>query len=357
MSGHDPHAYDASVSYHAQVEEQTVVREASTPLPDDEAAKLCQLFAESLQSGLGYERIFSFMERQKFDKKVIGRLRYAVTERGDRLGEAFARIGLLDAPARKLILVAEEQGALPETFRQLGRVYEASYKRKKQVFYGLIEVFILCCLGGIVFPSVFVTGINASGNVQGSIFHALFIALLQSVVVLCFMGAVFYYWINLPVDSVIRRFTHNVWIRIPFLSEPTRLYAVATFCRYFRQSISSGIDIFRSLNLAAEASDSPMIWGRTAKAEAAIERGHPLDEALGTIPGLPDEVVEFIGIGEETGRLDEQLHHMEEKYAELSDQAFERTITATVYIVRMLLIVGIIGGALFLVTHSLKLPT
>ncbi len=355
MSQYD-YDYSASVSGNTQQGrgDQPVVRETTTHLPEDEAAKLCRLFAEGLSSGLGYERIFTFMQRQKFPAKVVNRLRASI-EDGYRLGEAFARIGLLDAPARKLILVSEEQGTLPETFNQLAKIYDASYDRKKRVFYGLIEVFVLCCLGAIIFPSVFIDGMQAKGNTGQAIMKALGKGLLQSFIALAVVGAIFYAWINQPVDSPFRRVFHAIWIRLPFVSGATRLYSVAQFCRYFNQAITGGLDIFRCVNLAAEASDNPMIWNYVGKAEALIEQGYPLDDALAVIPGLPEDVIEYIGIGEETGRLEEQLQQQADKYERLAEEAFDRLITSMVYIIRIFLIIGVIGGALYLVSTSLTL--
>lgn len=355
-----PDAYDndAFPSGGSQVNPRNpIVREHSTYMTDREAEALCQLFADGLSSGIGYARILDFMERRGLDKKMIARLRYAILERGDQLGEAFARIGLLDPPARKLILVAEAQGGLPETFRMQARVYEQRYKRKLKVVYGLVEVAILTCLGAIVFPQVFINGLSAPGEqVWAVITRTLTIAFIQSGLFLSVAGLLAYGWLNLPVEFGPRRISRNIWFRIPVFSEPARLYSVANFCRYMRQSIASGMDIFRSLELAAEASDSPFIMRRSAGALDALEQGMSLDRAMATIKDLPDEVVEHVAIGEETGNLEERLAFLTERYDELSMESFARSISVGVYLVRALVIVVIIGSALWVVSTSLEMP-
>jgi type IV pilus assembly protein PilC len=354
MAGHHSN-YDASGMDESQAfYDKPVVREYSTYITDEDASKMCQLFADGLETGAGYARIFDFMERQKLDSKMVARLRYAVLDQGDRLGEAFARLGLLDAPARKLVLVAEEQAALPQTFKQLGRIYAHRLKQKKRVFFGMVEVFILTLLGGIIFPSVFIAGMQADAKeVKGAIFEALYVGALQSLTAAAVVGILFYIWINLPVEFSARSAIRSIWIRITFISQASRLASVSTFCRYFKQSLTSGLDMYRSIELAAEAADSPFIYGRTDQALDAVEAGYPLDAALGTIPGLPEEVCQHIGIGEETGRLEERLQHLTERYDELSVEAFDRTIAAIVYLVRVILITVIIGGALYLAATSM----
>ena len=121
---YDPHDYDASISRAVQVGPQEIRRETSTYMTDRDAEKMCTLFADGLDAGVGYARILDFMDRQKLDPKLIARLRHAVLETGDRLGEAFARFGILDGPSRKLILVAEEQGTLPQTFKENRGLYD-----------------------------------------------------------------------------------------------------------------------------------------------------------------------------------------------------------------------------------------
>ncbi len=354
MAGHHSN-YDASGMNDSQgLYSKPIVREYSTYITDQDASKMCQLFADGLETGAGYARIFDFMERQKLDAKMVARLRYAVLDQGDQLGEAFARLGLLDAPARKLVLVAEEQAALPQTFKQLGRIYSHRLKQKKRVFFGMVEVFILVLLGGIIFPSVFIAGMQADAKeVKGAIMEALYIGALQSLTAASIVGILFYVWINLPVEFSARSAIRGIWIRLPIISTASRLSSVSTFCRYFKQSLTSGLDMYRSVELAAEAADSPFIYGRTAQALDAIEAGYPLDSAMGTIPGLPEEVCQHIGIGEETGRLEERLEYLTEKYDELSVEAFDRTIAAVVYLARITLIVVIIGGALYLASSSM----
>ncbi|MFW6053973.1 MAG: type II secretion system F family protein, partial [Persicimonas sp.] len=123
-------------------------------MTDPEAEQMCTTFADGLHSGIGYSRILDILARQNFDKKTVGRLREALLERGDMVGEALARYGVLDPNARKLILVAEEQGVLPETFEQLSEIYGTRYKRKKDFAMSMIEPIILIALGLIVFGNI-----------------------------------------------------------------------------------------------------------------------------------------------------------------------------------------------------------
>lgn len=342
--------YDAPQSPNSQGSQPAaVVRELSTYMTDRDAEKFCQLFADGLRSGIGYARILDFMERQRLDPKMTARLRSAVLEHGDQLGEAFARFGILDAPARKLVLVGEEQGALPETFAEQSRVYGMRYKRKKQVLLGLVEPAIVFCLGVFFFRNIFSNIIEATFAVDtwGILTDVAIQSGIQTAIFFLLAGGIGYVWLNLPVDSSFREAMARLWFRMPVVSTPLRLDAIAMFARYMRQSIRSGMDIFRSLELAAEATNSPWFMESVDKAFQVLEAGYPLDQALSTMKGMPDEFIDYAGIGEETGRLEENLLFLAERYEEQAAESYKRSLAAFIYLVRILFIVAILVLAVF----------
>lgn len=342
--------YDASLSQSVQGKQQgPVVREQSTYMTDKDAEKMCSLFADGLDSGIGYARILDFMERQKLDSKMIQRMRYSVLELGDQLGEAFARFGVLDPASRKLILVAEEQGALPETFREQAKMFGQRYVRRKKIMQSFIEPVILFCLGAFYFRNVISHVVEATfSRDTWQVMEEQFIRSTIETAIFCVVGGFIAYLIlNMPVDSSFRDMMGRVWFRMPVISKPLRLAAIASFCRYMRQSIRAGIDMYRSIDLAAEASNSPWFMESTDKVLAVMEAGYPLDQALQAMKGIPDEVLDYVGIGEETGKLDEQLKFLGDRYDTQADEAFDQLANAMVYILRMLFIVFILIFAVF----------
>ncbi len=220
-------------------------------MTDAGSEKFCRLFADGLRSGVCYARIFDFMERQKLDPKMTARLRVAVLEKGDKLGEAFARFGILDAPTRKLVLVGEEQGALPDTFREQAKMFGERVRRKKMVVVAFVELVIFLCLGLFVLRNVLGVVIElATSPDWGPLFPALMKSGIQSTIFFLFYGGIAYLWVNLPADSSFREAAGRVWFRMPLFSQPSRLQSTSNLARYFRQSVRSGMDIFRSLELS-----------------------------------------------------------------------------------------------------------
>jgi type IV pilus assembly protein PilC len=270
-------------------------------------------------------------------------------ELGDQLGEAFARFGILDASSRKLILVAEEQGALPETFREQSKFYGRRWTRRKEFVFSMAEPMFMLCLGAFYFRRIFGKIVEAtmSKDTWSIMKGAAISATLESLLFVAITSLILYAWLNFPIDSSLRDALGRIWYRLPFVSKPQRLQAVANFCRYFRQSVRAGMDVYRSFELAAEASGSPTFMEQVGNAIHALEQGFPMDQAFAALKDMPDEVIDYIGIGEETGRVDEQLAFLAKRYDKLTDEAAQRQIAARMYIVRLLFIVGIMVLAVF----------
>lgn len=329
-----------------------VVRESSTYLTDSEAASVCTLFGDGLESGMSYARIVDMLERQGYEKKIVQRLRKALMEQGDMLGEAFARFGLLDATSRKLVYVAEQQGKLPETFKNLSRFYESRHRRRRRLLLSFIEPSILIMLGLILARNIFTTDIEqltASANLLANLGPVLIKSLIESAIfaALAFLAGMVF--LNLPVDFPLRDAAHRAWLLLPLplLNEASRLNSIAVFCRYTEQSISSGLTVHRSLALAAEASNNPRIDGRIAIAQRAIEEGRTLAAGLYEMGTLPNEIIEYVDIGEEAGRLEERLTELANRFDERSTEAFENSMKAMIYIMRIGVIITVIVMLLF----------
>lgn len=321
---------------------EPVVRERSTFMTDSDAKRLCGLFADGLETGMGFSRILDMMERQGFDEGIVNRLRNALTEKGDMLGEAFARYGMLDPASRKLILVAEQQGKLPGTFRQLSDIYGKRFDRKKRFFYSMVEPAILIVLGLIVARNLFSSDlmqVTFEDNTREALQEIFIRSGIECLLFASLCAFIVMISMNLPVDFSLRSLTHRIIMRLPIIGEAGSLYAVSTFCRYVKQSLASGLTAYRALELAAEASNAPKLLARIGHAQKHIADGGTIAQALYKIKAFPDDVIEAIDIGEESGHLEERLDQIAERYEQLSHEAFERFISGLIYTLRMLIVI------------------
>lgn len=326
-------------------EHRPVVRERSTYLTDSEAATVCTIFADGLQSGMGYAKILEILERQQVERRVVDRLRHSLLDEGDMLGEAFARYGLLDPTARKLLYVAEQQGRLPTTFKSLSRFYNRRHERRVRFLTAMTEPLFLIMVGNIAInllrsdlENFIMHGVSGAIAQVGPVLiqagiQSLLFGLLALLVGMAAM--------HMPVDFALRNAVHRLWLvlPIPIFNTSSRLTSISVFCQYTEQSISSGLTVHRALALAAEASNNPRIDRKIHIAQRAIEDGQTLTAGLKQMGSIPNDVVDYVDIGEETGRLEERFSALAERYEELAKEAFERAISASIFVTRVLIII------------------
>ncbi len=329
----------------ARKDGRAVVRETSTYMTDVDAQQFCEFFAEGLDSGLGYARIIGFLERKGTKANVIQSLRKALLEEGTQLSEAFARYGLLDATGRKLVLVAETQGTLPELLNLQAKNYRDRYERKKELVFGIVEPLVMAVIafGGLVPIIKNLEKIAAGAN---SVWMDAFLTALGPLIVstfaLIFYFILSYVWLSLPVDMPLRETGARLFMRLPVLSYPGRLNATSVFCRYLYTSVRSGLNIYEGLFLAAEASNDPSILGKIQTALEYLEQGHSLERSLAAAKSVPSDVIDYVGMGEETGRLEEMLIKCADIYKQRAHDTFQKYLTVVIYIFRIILIVTII---------------
>lgn len=336
MSHHAPHHTPPS---------EPMTQEASTPMSDLEAQRFCEVFAEGLDSGMGYARIIRFLERKEIKPSVIQRMSVALLEEGRGLSETFTCYGLLDPPARRLVEVAEGQGTLPETLNEQAKIYRARHERKKKLVFGMVEPMIMALFafaGLLPVIANLIELFEADGNI--------FILALQTMLgpmtvgmfgLLGFFGLA-YLWLQAPVDMAGRQGLRNLIMRIPLVSRPSRLFSYSLFSRYFYSSIRGGLTAHQALKLAAESSGNPLLTDDLDRALHVLERGGTLEESFSAIRALPDDIIDYVSMGEETGRLEEMMLKGADLFEELAEQSFDRAMTSMVYLMRIVLIVCVV---------------
>jgi type IV pilus assembly protein PilC len=339
---------------------EAIIRESSTYMTDPQAQKFCEVFTEGLDSGIGYARILTFLERKGFEAGIISKLHRALLEDGMQLGAALARHGILDAAARKLVLVAEDQGTLPQAFRTQIPVYRNRYERKTHIVYSFVEPGILAFLAFFVLVPIIFNIKNIFESDGEGMIAVLAVAakyvLPPFMVGLIFVGIAIlagWAWLNTPVEFGLREVAMRFWMRIPGLSEPSRLYAVSLFTRYLGASITGGMNIFDSVYLAAEASNDPRMLDAIDLVLASVEDGVNLHQSLSLIKALPDDALDYIGLGEETGRMSDQLENCANVFEKRAKEMFDRYMNAFTYALRLALIVVVLIAAFYAMSTSL----
>jgi type II secretion system protein F len=125
---------------------------------------------------------------------------------------------------------------------------------------------------------------------------------------------------------------------------------VARFARTLGTLLQSGVPILPSLNLVKEISQNQAISRSIAHVHDQLRQGKGISKSLEETGVFPPLAVHMIGVGEETGKLDEMLSRVAETYEENVQTSVKRFVS----LLEPLIIV-IMGGIVFFIVVSILL--
>ena len=121
---------------------------------------------------------------------------------------------------------------------------------------------------------------------------------------------------------------------------------VARFARTLGTLLQSGVSILPALNLVKEISQNEAISRSIAHIHDQLREGKGMSRSLEETGVFPPLAVHMIGVGEETGRLDEMLVKVAETYDENVRTAVKRVVSLLEPLI--LLVMGAIVGFIVL---------
>jgi general secretion pathway protein F len=125
---------------------------------------------------------------------------------------------------------------------------------------------------------------------------------------------------------------------------------VARFSRTLGTLLQSGVSILPALNLVKEISQNSAISRSIAYIHDRLREGKGISRSLEETNVFPPLAIHMIGVGEETGRLDEMLI----KVAEAYEANVQTTVKRVVSLLEPLIIL-VMGGIVFFIVISILL--
>ncbi len=134
-------------------------------------------------------------------------------------------------------------------------------------------------------------------------------------------------------------------LRVPILGSVIRRGAVARFTRTLGTLVASGVPILNGLEITAKTSGNKVIENAVVDTKQSISEGNTIAEPLRKSGVFPPMVVQMIGVGEQTGALDEMLEKIADFYDSEVDTAVS-SLTAVIEPIMIVLMGTIVGGML-----------
>ncbi len=138
------------------------------------------------------------------------------------------------------------------------------------------------------------------------------------------------------------------WIlRAPVVGPLLAQFAMARFCRMLGTLLSAGVPLINGLNVARRSIGNQVLVDAVSNSIERVKEGKQLGPSLADCPMLfPSAVVEMISVGEESGRLDQELVRL----ANVTEGDLDRRLKTAVAMAEPLMLFFIAGfiGTIFI---------
>ncbi len=137
----------------------------------------------------------------------------------------------------------------------------------------------------------------------------------------------------------------NIILRSPVIGNIIRKGAVARFTRTMGTLLSSGVNLLEALDIVARTSGNEVVKQAILHTREKVSQGSDIASPLIETRVFPPMVCQMIGVGEQTGAMDEML----QKIADFYEDEVDAAVSAMTALIEPLILVGLgvgVGGLL-----------
>lgn len=282
---------------------------------------------------------------------------------GRRFGEAMAEHPLVfDRFYVNMVKAGEESGNIDQILNRLAVYIEKAAKVKGQIKGAMVYPIAILSVAFLVvsglmifvipkFEAVFASsgqdlpGLTKMVVAMSKIFMSYWWAIIGGVA-----GSVFFI-INYYRTDDGKKTIDTVLIDIPYVGDLIQKSAVARFTRTLSTLLASGVSIMEALEIASRVTGNVVIETALIRAREAISEGKSLTVPLAKEKYIPQMVTQMIGVGEQTGAIDQMLNKVADFYEDEVDVA----VSALTSVMEPLMMV-VLGGIIAFIVVAMYLP-
>jgi len=329
-----------------------------SPVTEQELVVFIRQFATMIDAGLPLVQCLDILSGQGENKafnRILKEIKASV-EQGATFSESLRKHPKVFDELFVNLVAAGEMGGILDTILQRLAVYiEKRVKLKRQVRSAMVYPTAVACIAlGVltvlltfVIPSFQVMFRDFGGEDELPGPTRLVIGLSQgfihylplTIVVIIVTTASVMYSYRQPRG---KEFWHRLLLTLPVIGPVMRKIAVSRFTRTLGTLLTSGVPILDALEIVAKASGNVVVEKGILDTAQKIREGRTMAEPLMETKVFPPMVVQMIGVGEQTGALDQMLNKIADFYEEEVDIAVA-ALTSLLEPIMMVVIGGMVG--------------
>ncbi len=312
----------------------------------------CRTLYHSLRAGLDPVRIFR--QQAKSGPRALRTVAADVAEKlsdGESLEDAFSVHRDRFPPLfLELVAVGEQTGRLEDTFHELEKYYESSLTVQRnfrsQMMYPAIQ-FVAAVL--IISGLIFILGIlGESGKAVTT--DPLGLGLVGTAGAITFLVVAFgliggvLVGMKLASNNVKSRAKlEGMLLRVPVWGPAFLTFALQRFSVALRMCTEAGLRVNKTLRYCFRATSNSAFTTREDRAVEVIKKGREIHEALvASGAPFPDEFLESVMVGEESGNISEVMERLAERYREEAERRLRSAAQMTSYAIYAMVAIMII---------------
>ncbi len=252
-----------------------------------------------------------------------------------------------------MIKAGESGGFLDAILSRLARYLQSTKEIKDYLISVMIYPIILTLVSGLSITILVTFVIPRFAKIFADMGQA--IPLPTQLMLLVSQGVRDYWWAGLGILVLcyfsLKFYTQNEERRLQWdgfklrwigVGNLIKKIEVARFCRTLGTLLQSGVPILPALNLVREISQNLAVSRSIAHLHDRLREGKAVSKSLAETDIFPPLAVHMIGVGEETGRLDEMLNKVADTYEENVQTTVKRFVSLLEPLI--ILVMGVVVG-------------
>lgn len=321
--------------------------------------------ANMLNSGLSIMTCLDTLERQtgnKRFKETIGSVSRAV-EGGMSFSQALAEHPRVFSPLFvSMVRAGETSGKLDMVLNRHAQFVEAQADLQQKIrgalFYPAILIvaasFIIVFMVTSVVPK-FVEIFSQAGlklPVPTIILYTSGIFIRRFWYLIILAGILIVFALKRYIRTKRGKFRFDrISLRLPVVGLLVRRTCVSRFARTLSTLITSGVPILKSLDIVREVVNNEVLGGVIKQMRDGAEKGERLAQSLKVSEEFPQDTVQMISVGEESGNLEGML----DKISDFYDRAIGYSIKRLATVIEPVFLV-VMGAVVAFIMASMLLP-
>ena len=281
----------------------------------------CRACKHGLDIGLSPVKVF----RQQA-KSGPGSLRSAAgiiadkLEKGESIADALAESGTVFPPlVHEIVGMSERAGRLPDAFGELEKHYEAVRTARSQFLRALIWPAMSYFMAVIIIALlIFILGMLGTKDPLGIGLSGFFGSMVVLIVGFGFAGIAILAYRTAMASDEIQGAVQAVAIQIPGLASCSRTVALSRFTMAYHMLAEAGMPADKVLKSSLKATTNTAYSRHADDASKLVRKGEEVSEVLEPYGEklFPQEFMQMVVLGEETGNLAELMQKQSRHYAD-----------------------------------------